>query len=180
MGQKTVRFSDLSGQLITQDDTLARIVIHEHPDLGDSPVEIEALADEALTFEKAALNVAVLDIYLPGEDEPRRVTLDADSFNEKVTERPVAELLVSARPAKRARSASTPRTTTTDRVDYGTLEYAGKPHRGKVTDAEKTLVRENLDEINKRLTADGLRTISLDDADHVERYGLEALAAESD
>ena len=47
MGQKTVRFSDLSGELITRDDTLARIVIHEHPELGDSPVEIEALADEA-------------------------------------------------------------------------------------------------------------------------------------
>ena len=44
MGQKTVRFSDLSGELITRDDTLARIVIHEHPELGDTPVEIEALS----------------------------------------------------------------------------------------------------------------------------------------
>jgi hypothetical protein len=174
MGQKTVRFSDLSGQLIMQDDALARIVVHEHPDLGDGPVEIEALADEALGFEKEALNVAVLDIYLRGEDEPRRVTLDAEVFNEKVTERPVAELLVAARPAKRARTGSTPRT---DRVDYGTLEHAGKPHRGKATDAEKTLVRENLDVINKRLAAEGLRTISVDDSEHVERYGLDALAA---
>jgi hypothetical protein len=172
MGQKTVRFSDLSGQLIMQDDALARIVVHEHPDLGDGPVEIEALADEALGFEKEALNVAVLDIYLPGEDEPRRVTLDAEVFNEKVTERAVGELLVAARPAKRARPASAPRT---DRVDYATLEHAGKPHRGKATDAEKTLVRENLDEINKRLTAEGLRTISVNDAEHVERYGLDAL-----
>jgi hypothetical protein len=174
MGQKTVRFSDLSGQLIMQDDALARIVVHEHPDLGDGPVEIEALADEALGFEKEALNVAVLDIYLPGEDEPRRVTLDAEVFNEKITERPVAELLVAARPAKRARTGST--TPRTDRIDYATLEHAGKPHRGKATDAEKTLVRENLDEINKRLTAEGLRTISVDDAEHVERYGLDAIA----
>jgi hypothetical protein len=176
MGQKTVRFSDLSGQLIMQDDALARIVIHEHPDLGDGPVEIEALADEALAFEKDTLNVAVLDIYLPGESEPRRVTLDAEAFNEKVTERPVGELLVAARPAKRTRSASTPRT---DRVDYGSLEHAGKPHRGKATDAEKELVRENLDEINKRLAAEGLRTISVEDAEHVERYGLEARAKDS-
>lgn len=176
MGQKTVRFSDLSGQLIMQDDALARIVIHEHPDLGDGAVEIEALADEALAFEKDALSVAVIDIYLPGEDEPRRVTLDADAFNEKVTERPVGELLVAARPAKRARSASAPRT---DRVDYGTLEHAGKPHRGKATDTEKTLVRDNLDEVNKRLAAEGLRTISLDDTEHVERYGLESLTQNS-
>lgn len=173
MGQKTVRFSDLSGQLIMQDDALARIVVHEHPDLGDAPVEIEALADEALAFEKNALNVAVLDIYLPGEDEPRRVTLDAEAFNEKVTERPVGEMLVAARPAKRSRSAAAPRS---DRVDYGTLEHAGKPHRGKAADAEKAIVRENLGEINKRLAAEGLRAISLDDAEHVERYGLEDLA----
>jgi hypothetical protein len=174
MGQKTVRFSDVSGQLIMQDDALARIVVHEHPDLGDGPVEIEALVDEALAFEKETLRVAVLDIYLPGEDEPRRVTLDADAFNAKVTERPVSELLIAARPAKRTRSAA-PRT---DRVDYATLEHAGKPHRGKATDAEKALVGENLDEVNKRLAAEGLRTISLDDAEHVERYGLEVLAKE--
>ena len=73
MGQKTVRFSDLSGQLIMREDALARIVIHEHPELGDGPVEIEALADEALAMEKDALRVAVLDLYLPGEEVPRRV-----------------------------------------------------------------------------------------------------------
>src|SRR6266699_950479 len=81
MGQKTVRFSDLSGQLIMQDDALARIVIHEHPELGDGPVEIEVLADEAKVIEKAALRVAMVDIYLPGEDEPRRVAMDAAAFD---------------------------------------------------------------------------------------------------
>src|ERR1700744_6514005 len=72
MGQKTVRFSDLSGQLIMHDDALARIVVHEHPELGDGPVEIEALTDEAMALEKDALRVAGLDLYLPGEDLPRR------------------------------------------------------------------------------------------------------------
>ena len=48
--------------------SLARIVIHEHPDLGDGPVEIETLADEALAMEKETLRVAVLDVYLPGEE----------------------------------------------------------------------------------------------------------------
>jgi hypothetical protein len=178
MGQKTVRFSDLSGQLIMQDDALARIVVHEHPDLGDGPVEIEALADEALAMEKSALNVAVLDLYLPGEEEPRRVVMDADAFGELATERPVSELLIAARPAKKSRAAgSRAGGSKADRVDYGTLEHAGKPHRGKATDAEKTLVRENLDEINERLTEQGLRTISLEDPEHVERYGLADLAA---
>jgi len=102
MGQKTVRFSDLSGQLIMRDDALARIVIHEHPDLGEGPVEIEALADEAQALEKDTLRVAVLDVYLPGEDLPRRVTMDADAFGAKVTEKPVSEMLTAARPVKRA------------------------------------------------------------------------------
>ena len=102
MGQKTVRFSDLSGQLIMRDDALARIVIQEHPELGDGPVEIEALADEALGMEKDALRVAVLDLYLPGEEAPRRVTLDADAFGALVTERSVGEMLVNARPVRRA------------------------------------------------------------------------------
>ena len=102
MGQKTVRFSDLSGQLIMQDDALARIVIHEHPELGDGPVEIEVLADEAKIIEKAAVRVALVDLYLPGEEEPRRVAMDADAFGAVVTEKPMGEMLAAARPVKRA------------------------------------------------------------------------------
>src|SRR5215472_3714736 len=130
VGQKTVRFSDLSGQLIMQDDALARIVIHEHPELGDGPVEIEVLADEATVIEKAALRVAMVDIYLPGEDEPRRVAMDADAFDMLATERTMAELLIQA-PRARAtkRAASRPAASSgpaggsvgrTDR-DYATL-----------------------------------------------------------
>jgi hypothetical protein len=172
-----------------QDDALARIVIHEHPELGDGPVEIEVLADEAKVIEKAALRVAMVDIYLAGEDEPRRVAMDAAAFDKLATERPMAELLIQApraRIAKRASRASgqgapsagasaTGGTAKGER-DYATLEHAGKPHRGKTTDEEKALVREHFDEINDRLAAEGLRTISLGDAEHVERYGLAELA----
>ncbi len=172
-----------------QDDALARIVIHEHPELGDGPVEIEVLADEAKVIEKAALRVAMVDIYLAGEDEPRRVAMDAAAFDKLATERPMAELLVQApraRIAKRASRASgqgapsagasgTAGTAKGER-DYATLEHAGKPHRGKTTDEEKALVREHFDEINDRLAAEGLRTISLGDPEHVERYGLAELA----
>ena len=105
MGQKTVRFSDLSGQLITEDDALARIVVHDHPELGDSPVEIEALTDEARTIEKAALRVAIVELHLPGEEEPRRVVVDAGVFDGLATDTPMPELLISARPARPARAA---------------------------------------------------------------------------
>jgi hypothetical protein len=172
MGQKTVRFSDLSGQLITHDDALARIVVHEHPELVDGPVEIEALTDEAEAIEQAALRVAVIDLYLPDDLEPRRIVMEADAFDKLATENPMDQLLVAARPIRRGPRTSVSAGSRGDRLDYATLEHAGKPHKGKVTDTEKQLVRDHLDEINLRLADQGLRTISVADPDHVERYGL--------
>jgi hypothetical protein len=178
VGQKTVRFSDLSGQLMLEGDTPARIVVHEHPELSDGPVEIEALADEAGVIEKGALRVAILDLYLPGDDEPRRVVVPAEAFDKMATDRPVSELLITARPAKRATRSSSAGASNGDRTNYGTLEHAGKPHKGKTTDAEKRLVREHFDEINERLAEQGIRPLSLADPEHVERYGLAELAEE--
>jgi len=176
MGQKTVRFSDLSGQLITRDDALARIVVHEHPELVDGPVEIEALTDEAEVIEQAALRVAVLDLYLPEDFEPRRIVMDADAFDKLASENPMNQLLIAARPLRRSPRAPVTGGSRGDRLDYATLEHAGKPHKGKTTDVEKQLVREHFDEINRRLAAEGIRTISLADPEHVERYGLQEAA----
>jgi len=178
MGQKTVRFSDLSGQLITDDSALARIVVHEHPDLGDGPVEIEALTDEAEALERAALRVAVVDLYLPDDVEPRRIVMEADAFDKLATENPMEELLITARPARRSPRTTANGTSRGDRLDYASAEHAGKPHKGRTTDAEKKLVRDHFDEINRRLATQGIRAISLTDPDHVERYGLEQLARE--
>ena len=191
MGQKTVRFSDLSGQLITEEDTLARVVVLEHPELGDSPVEFEALSDEARAIEKAALRVAVIELHLPGEEEPRRVTVDLDGFNALATDTAMSELLITARPARKtSRSASAASSrgsraasgaggnSGAGKVNYATIEHAGEPHKGKITDTERQLVQQHFEEINDRLVSQGLRTISLADPDHVERYGLAELARE--
>ena len=177
MGQKTVRFSDLSGQLIMHDDALARIVVHEHPELGDGPVEIETLTDEAEAMEEAALRVAVIDLYLPDDIEPRRIVMEADAFDKLATQSSMAELLTAARPVRRGAKSSSSGSRG-DRLDYATREHAGKPHKGKITDTEKQLVRDHLDEINERLAGQGLRAISLTDPEHVERYGLQDLARE--
>ncbi len=176
MGQKTVRFSDLSGEIITQDDALARIVIHEHPELGDSPVEIEVLTEEARAIEKSALRVAVVDLFLPGDDEPHRVAMDVDSFDKLATDKAMSELLISARPARRSSKAAAASPSRADRTNYASLEHAGRPHKGRITDAEKQFVSEHFDEINDRLVQQGFRTISLEDGEHVERYGLAELA----
>ena len=177
MGQKTVRFSDLSEQLIIEDSALVRIVVHQHPELDSQAVEIEAHVGEVQAITDAALEVAVVDLYVAGEAEPRRVTLDAAVFDKLATARPMSELLIAAPPARRAPRPRAAATADGQRPDYGTLQHAGKPHKGKTTDAEKQLVREHLAEINERLAAEGLRTIDLTDPGHVERYGLEDLAA---
>src|SRR5215471_820926 len=163
MGQKTVRFSDLSGQLIMHDDALARIVVHEHPELGDGPVEIEALTEEAEIIEDGALRVAVVDLYLPDDIEPRRIVMEADAFDKLATQSSMAELLTAARPVRRSTRAAASGGSRSDRLDYTTREHAGKPHKGKITDTEKQLVHDHLDEINERLTEQGLRAISLTD-----------------
>jgi hypothetical protein len=178
MGQKTVRFSDLSGQLIMHDDALARIVVHEHPELSDGPVEIEALTEEAEAMEEAALRVAVIDLYLPEDIEPRRIVMEADAFDKLATQNPMDELLTAARPVRRSTRSSASSSSRGDRLDYATREHAGKPHKGKITDTEKQLVRDHFDEINDRLAAEGLRMISLTDPEHVDRYGLQELARE--
>jgi hypothetical protein len=173
VGQKTVQFSDLSGQLILDDDEPVRIVVCQHPDLPSGPVEMEALPGEAAAIEEAGTGVAVVDLYFAGDDQPRRVAMEAGAFDRLATDRPMAELLAVARPARRAARSGAGPAGANGRVNYATLEHAGKPHRGKPTDEEKRLVREHLDEINERLAAEGLRTISLADPDHVERYDLE-------
>jgi hypothetical protein len=177
VGQKTVRFSDLSGQLITDDEAPARIVVSEHPGLPDGPVEIEALTAEATGIEKAGGQAALVDLYFPGDEQPRRVVLAVAEFDKLATDRPMSEILASARPARRSSRSGTATASREDRTNYATIEHAGKPHKGKTTDAEKRLVRENLGEINERLAAQNLRTISLADPEHVERYGLDELAA---
>jgi hypothetical protein len=176
VGQKTVRFSDLSGEIIARDDAVTRIVIQEHPELGDSPVEIEALTDEARIIEKAALRVAVVDLYFPDEEEPLRVAMQAEAFDKLAADRPMSELLIAARPVRRSSKATAVSQPRSDRTNYGDLAHAGKPHKGRITDTEKQLVQQHFDEINDRLAAEGNRTISLADRDHVERYGLDELA----
>jgi len=172
MGQKTVRFSDLSEQLIIEDGDLVRIVVHEHPELDGQAVEIEAHVDEVRAITGAALQVAVVELHLPGESEPRRVVLDAAVFDKLASSRPMAELLIAARPARRAAKPRPATAASGERPDYGTREHAGQPHKGRVIDAEKRLVVEHLAEINERLAADGLRTIDPADPAHAERYGL--------
>ncbi len=180
MAQRMVRFSDLTNEMIEDDDTVVRIVIEQHPALGNGPVKIEAAQDEVDTIRKGALSVVGLKLYQGDGSEPEAVTMEIEAFNNLAGGVDMADVIRRAEPAypprRQARSAPVP---TVDKLDYSTLEHAGKPHRGKITETEQETVRNNLAAINDRLKCDGIRTIDLDNAEHVTRYGLETLAREA-
>ncbi|MGX7672096.1 hypothetical protein [Plantactinospora sp. DSM 117369] len=166
MGKRTVHVSDLSGKVVQSADEVVRIVVLDHPDLVAGPVQLEAEPTEVESIDDAALDVAVVEIHdgQPG-DAPRRVVLTASEFDALATDVPMAQLL---RTAERVRPAKASR----ERVDYATLEHAGKPHRGRVTEEEARLVRDHLDEVNKRLADEGIRQIDPADPEHAARYGF--------
>ncbi|EWM16683.1 hypothetical protein [Kutzneria sp. 744] len=174
MGQKVVRFSDLSGKIVG-DGELVKIVVTQHPALTDGPVEIEAAPSELADIEDKAIDVVSFEVFEAGE-EPRLVVMPLAEFDKLATDDPMDVVIKAAKKsyAKPARAKSTGET----KVNYGSLEHAGKPHRGKVNDAEKQIIRDHLDQVNERLESDGLRLIDLADAEIVARYGLEELAAE--
>ncbi len=179
MVPRLVRFSDLTNRII-EDDAVVRIVVEQHPALENGPVEIEAAKDEIEPIRKGALSLVTLKFYGGDGSEPETVTMEVEEFNKLAGGVDMEDVIRGAGPAypprKQARSAPA---SAVDKLDYSTLEHAGKPHRGKTTDAEKGAVRDNLAVINERLKRDGIRTIDLNNAEHVTRYGLEVLAKET-
>lgn len=173
MGQKLVKFSDLSGNLV-DDEEVVRLIITQHPDLADGPVEIEAAPAELEGVEQLALNVVSFDVIRPGE-EPTTVIMEIEAFNKLSTQDPMPVVLKAARRSYAKAAGAKP--TGEVRINYASVEHAGKPHKGRTTDAEKQIVRDHLEAVNGRLRNEGLRTIDLDNPEHVTRYGLEELVA---
>jgi hypothetical protein len=175
MAQRMVRFSDLTNKII-EDDDVVRVVIEKHPALDNGPVQIEAARDEVESIREGALSVVSIKLYHGDGSEPEAVTMEIEAFNELSGDTDMADVIHQAEPAypprRQVRSAPM---STGEKPDYATLEQAGKPHRGRTTDAEKEIVRNNFDKINERLGRDGMRTISLADPEMVARYGLESL-----
>jgi hypothetical protein len=178
LGRRTVQYSDLSGEIAEDGQQLVRLVVHEHPDLDDGPVRIEALPAEVEALGQLQPPV-VLDIYDPGETTPRRIVMEVETFN-RLAKDSMAAVLKSAErhtPTTQKRSAAAP---SSPKRDYGRVEWAGSVHRGKVTDQERDTVRTHFDAVNEQLRSRGERTIELTNKEHVERYGLHELAEERD
>jgi hypothetical protein len=100
--------------------------------------------------------------------------IDLAEANRKRLAEALQPFLDKAHPANVAapKTGSARRRTAGERLDYTTLEHAGRPHRGRITEGEKETVRNNLDKINKRLRDEGQREIDPNDSTMKDRYGL--------
>jgi len=70
MGEKAIRFSDLSGQMVENPDALAQITVVDHPDVADGPLRIEALPGELEALGKMAIKAVTLEVKMPGDLQP--------------------------------------------------------------------------------------------------------------
>jgi len=110
-------------------------------------------------------------------------TLDLAEKNRDKLEKALAPFLEKAHPANiaapkaeaPARRRQSTRVSADDgeKVDYSSIEHAGRPHRGKTTDAEKVTVRDNFDAIQKRLADEGRDMLDPADPKTIARYGLD-------
>ncbi|HZC99358.1 MAG TPA: hypothetical protein VFA46_03935 [Actinomycetes bacterium] len=177
MAVKVVHVSDLSGKQV-EESQLGRLVVVEHPDFAHGPVTLEVLPEEVATL-KTAERFVHLEYYPPGARRPERLTVSLEQFNALAEAGEMNQILrqaISAEQDQRGRGQAATgdgrRGRARARANYATLERAGEPHRGRITDAEKRLVREHLDQINRRLRDQGLRQIDPSDPAMRQRYGL--------
>lgn len=181
MAVKTIHVSDISGKE-ADEQTLGRLVVHEHPEYSDLPVTLEALPEELEQLQGTAARFVTVEWIRPGARKGERITVPIEDFNllagPGVMDNAIQDALISKHRSRsrtgdgaRAASAGTTRGGRA-KVNYATLEHAGEPHRGRITEAEKELVRSHLGDINKRLSDGGSREIDPDDPTMKERYGL--------
>jgi hypothetical protein len=178
VAERLVKFSDLSNTMIEPGTPYARVVVERHSELPlGSRVSLDCLPSELKGIEDVEIDLVLLTVYEDGRD-PRKVALQREDFDALARGDDDMSTLIAAgmqqvkpepeRTRSRARS---------ERVDYSSVEHAGRPHRGVTTDAEKETVRANLEAVNERLAREGHRRIDLADPELVERYGLNELAS---
>lgn len=189
MAKKMMVISDLTGEPIKNDNDAVTIVLWDHP-LLEEPVQLDANKSEVTKLKGTGKDYAVVELLSDGGDKTERLVLELSEF-EKLFKVEVDEALQGAekysygRPQavmqetkRRGRPPGAKTAAKTDKVNYKSVEAAGRPHRGRLTDEEKQVVAHNFDQVNAHLKAAGIREIDLSNAEHVEKYDLYKLAQE--
>jgi hypothetical protein len=175
MAVKTIRVSDLSGKEVDEDQ-LAKLVIHEHPQY-QGPIALDVLPEEVGELPESDAYVRI-EVIQPGDRSGQTAIISLERFNSLAGD--MNAVVMNAVASQRAPATEEPRRRTRrgaaagqrGKTNYASLEHAGEPHRGRITEAEKELVRNNLDQINQRLSASGMRQIDPSDPTMRERYGI--------
>lgn len=175
MGERTVRFSDLSNQQVDA-ERLASLTV-EHPD-HELPLRLEATPEELEPLKKLGIRAVRLEVQLPGEDEePTRYIVPEKDFDKLATGRPMAEVLAEAEqvvtaPRQMSRRSHNKTANGEPLQTFNTLGNAGLPHMGKVGAKEAQLVRENLEAVNANRAAQGHAPIDPANPIDAKRYGF--------
>lgn len=177
MAIKTVAVSDIS-QAEVPDDQHVRVVV-KHPDFPTT-LELDVTAEEADKFRNTALRMVTVTIYAP-DVPPREAMIETKTLDKLFTGVDFNKVLEGARKAelspagaprrgRPARAAAAPKSG--DKPDYTAPDRYGQLHRGRITDEESRLVRENPDQASKNREVQGHPPIDWNDAKEKARYGL--------
>lgn len=183
--EKTVNFSDLSGQMAdAATGGLVPLVVTDYPDGDpDQRVRIEVTPEELKQIGKLSIAAVGLETEPTSEEEKRqRFVVPIAKLATLTTVGPIEEVLANAKPVtppKAQRQANGERRSHNQRADGGPLvnynepDNAGLPHKGKIGEVEAAFVRGNLDLVNERRVAAGHEPIDPTNAVYVKRYGFE-------
>jgi hypothetical protein len=178
MAQRTVIYSDLSSTEL-DDSTHARVVV-KHPD-QIQPLELDISTDEAGKLVNTTLRLVELQVFEPNKP-PRTVQMETKVLDklfdgvdfDKVLEAARVAPLSKAAPATRKTSA--PKAAAGDKIDYTSPDHYGQLHRGRLTDQEKELVKNNMEQASRNREAQTGNPINWDDPKERSRYGFDITA----
>lgn len=180
MAVKQVVVSDISGVELSDDDH-ARVIV-QHPDIP-VPVEIDVSTEEAAKLTNTTLRLVSMTVFEPNKP-PRSLQMetkvldklfsgvDFDKVLEGARRADMSALPPSQRPGRRAAGSSRSRSDRPGKIDYTAPDRFGQLHRGRVTEEEARLVRENPEQASRNRQAQGHPPIDFSDPVEKKRYGL--------
>jgi hypothetical protein len=152
--------------------------VEYHPAFPDESIELDVLPEQVEANLANAQEYVAFSYFSPDNDTPQRGILPLTEFADLFQNKPMEEALQQAlesqqeeqerqqrRRGRRAeRRAERQQRQRRQRRDFASPEHAGEPHRGRITDAEKEYVRNNLADVNRRLREKNMREIDPSDS----------------
>lgn len=174
MAIKQVVLSDFSGTEVDDESHVTAIVTH--PDHATA-VRVDMSADEAGKLSDTSLRLVTFELHAPNSPvrtarlESKALDKIFPNWEDVLGSAPKAEVATAARAAT-TRKAASKSTSAADKINYTAPDRYGQLHRGRITEEESRLVRENPDQASRNRQAQGHPAIDWNDAKEKSRYGL--------